>query len=83
MIERMTVSLPKDLREFVDRLAASRRISRSQLIAEFIRAEERKVLDQQLVEGYRATGSEHGRFVEDAIGAGVEAWKSLEPPTPF
>ena len=54
---RLTISLPKDLILFTDKLAEERKISRSEVVASCLReaAKQRALLE----EGYRVMAEEH------------------------
>ena len=76
MIERITVSLPKYISDCANTMAAERKISRSQLIAQLVEAEQKRIVERELAEGYAAMAEEHRRFAEVAIGVASEVWPS-------
>ena len=78
MIERITVSLPKHVSESATSMAAERKISRSQLIAQLVEAEQKRLVERELAEGYRALAEEHRRLAEAAVGTAREVWPSYE-----
>ncbi len=78
MIERITVSLPKHVSEAANSMAAERKISRSQLIAQLVEAEQKRIVERELAEGYAALAEEHRRFAEAAVGTASEVWPSYE-----
>jgi metal-responsive CopG/Arc/MetJ family transcriptional regulator len=58
LTRNVTISLPGDLVEFVDTLAAERATSRSAVIAACLQAEADRRLEEAMVEGYRAMAEE-------------------------
>ena len=71
---RMTVSLTDDVGNFANELATERNVSRSQLFAQLIEEERKRLLDKELAEGYLALADEHRRFAETAVGIIAEVW---------
>ena len=80
MIERITVSLPKYISDSANAMATERKISRSQLIAQLVEAEQKRIVERELAEGYVALAEEHRRFAEAAAGISSELWPSYEKP---
>ena len=78
MIERITVSLPKNVSETATLMAAERKISRSQLIAELVEAEHKRIVERELIEGYAALAEEHRLFADAAVSTASEVWPSYE-----
>ena len=78
MIERITVSLPKYVSDSAKAMATERNISRSQLFAQLIEAEQKRIVERELAEGYAALAEEHRRFAEAAVGIVSEVWASSE-----
>ena len=74
VVERITISLPESLSTFVKEMAVIRKISRSHLIGEMIGEEQRRLLEQELAEGYTASAEEHRLFAEAAFEIVDEAW---------
>ena len=74
MVQRISISLPERVREFIEQRAREQGISRSRLIAELVQAEEARLMEQQLAQGYLAMAEEHARFAEDALEVALEAW---------
>ena len=81
MVERITVSLPKNISDSVNDMVAERHISRSQLFAELIQAEQARIVEKELAEGYIALAEEHQRFAEVAVSAASEIWPRYEQST--
>lgn len=71
---RVTISLNDEVGNFANQLAAERNVSRSQLIAELIEEQRRRLLEEKLSEGYIARREEHLRFAETAVGISAEIW---------
>ena len=81
MVERITISLPKHISDSVNVMVAERKISRSQLLAELIQAEQTMLVEKELAEGYIALAEEHRRFAEVAVTTAGEIWPRYEQPT--
>ena len=81
MVERITVSLPKHISDSVNDMVAERNISRSHLFAELIQAEQARIVEKALAEGYIALAEEHRRIAEVAVSAANEIWPRYEQST--
>lgn len=81
MVERITISLPKHISDSVNEMVAERKVSRSQLLAELIQAEQTRLVEKKLAEGYIALAEEHRRFSEVAVSTASEIWPRYEQPT--
>ena len=81
MVERITISLPKHISDSVNEMVAERKISRSQLLAELIQAEQKRLVERELAEGYIALAEEHRRFAEVAVSTASEIWPRYDQPT--
>ena len=64
---KITISLPQVLLELADRLAEERSTSRSAVIAELLRKEERAQAQLLMAEGYRQLADENRRESEEAL----------------
>ena len=64
---RITISLPQVLLELADRLAEERSTTRSAVIAELLRKEERAQTQLLMAEGYRQLADENRRESEEAL----------------
>ena len=64
---KITISLPQVLLELADRLAEERAITRSAMIAELLRKEERAQTQLLMAEGYRQVADENRREAEEAL----------------
>ena len=82
MVERITISLPKNVSDAVNEMVAERDISRSQLIVELIQAERTRIVEKELAEGYIALADEHRRLADMAVSAANEIWPAYEQSTP-
>ena len=71
---RMTVSLTDDVANFVDQLAAERKVSRSQLFAQLIDEERNRLLEKKLAQAYVEMAEEHRQFADMAVGIAAEVW---------
>ena len=74
MAARVTISLNDEIADFVDGLAAERNVSRSQLFAQLVEEERRRILDLKLAEGYIALADEYRRSAEEAFDIAAEVW---------
>ena len=81
MVERITISLPKNISDSVNDMVAERDISRSQLFAELIQAEQARIVERELAEGYIALAEEHRRFSDVALSAANEIWPRYDLST--
>jgi metal-responsive CopG/Arc/MetJ family transcriptional regulator len=59
---KLSISMPDDLVAFTDKMAEEKKISRSQVISECMRALEKKWKEEELKEGYLAMAEEHKKF---------------------
>lgn len=66
-VEKVTISLPRNVIAFADELANERKISRSKVISACLRdfAEQRRLAE--LEEGYRAMAEENRKFAKMAF----------------
>ncbi len=77
-ISKITISLPKDLVDFADRLAQERSTSRSGVIAGLLDKEEEARIQALMAEGYHEMAEENRAFAEEAIQLASEVlpeWK--------
>ena len=77
-VARLTISLPRDMISFADKIANERKISRSKVISLCLQevAEQRRLAE--LEEGYKAMAEEQRRFAAMALGLAHEVvpeWK--------
>jgi len=73
VIRKVTVSLPRELLEYVDGKAALAREGRSRVIAEVLAAWRASEKDALAVEGYRFYAQETSEFAETSLPAVREA----------
>jgi len=66
-IERLTISLPRDLVELADDIAKKRNISRSKVVAECLREMVRNRTEADMIEGYKETAKANLEFAEDSV----------------
>lgn len=64
---RITISLPQVLLELADRLAEERSMTRSAVIADLLRKEERSQTQLLMAEGYQQLADENRRESEEAL----------------
>lgn len=69
---KVTISLPRPLLEFADRLAQERAKSRSEVIAGLLRKEEEARIEALMEEGYREMAEESLRFARETFEADNE-----------
>ena len=72
-IQKVTVSLPRELVAFADTKAASRGISRSKLIADLLADYNTGEEDALAAEGYQFFAQEAEEFAEASLSAVAEA----------
>jgi metal-responsive CopG/Arc/MetJ family transcriptional regulator len=61
-VEKLTISLPRDLILFTNKVASEMRVSRSKVISSCLREFADRHLREQMEEGYRAMAQEHRQF---------------------
>ena len=71
-VAKITISLPKDLLEVADRLAKERAVSRSSVIADLLKKEERARIEALMIEGYKAMAEEDRRLAEEVFPLVIE-----------
>ena len=64
-VAKVTISLPREMLDIADRLARKNSKSRSQVIAELLKKEEKAQLRALMAEGYRVMGVENRREAEE------------------
>ncbi|MCX6024127.1 MAG: CopG family transcriptional regulator [Chloroflexi bacterium] len=64
---KVTISLPHKLLELADALAQEQSVTRSEIIADLLRREEKARFDALMAEGYREMAEENLRMAEEAI----------------
>ena len=77
-VAKLTISVPRDLISFADKVANERKISRSKVISSCLQefAEQRRLAE--LEEGYKVMAEEHRRFAAVALALAHEVvpeWK--------
>ncbi len=65
---KITISLPTSLLDLADRLAKEHSTTRSGVIAELLKREERAEIEELMARGYREWGDENRREAEEAMG---------------
>ena len=61
-VEKVTISLPRNLLLFADEVASERKVSRSNVVSSCLREFADRRMREQMEEGYRATAQEHRQF---------------------
>lgn len=77
-IERITISLPRDLVALTDEIAHEKKISRSKVVSVCLQELADKRLRREMEEGYKAMAKEHLMFAREAIKIAHEVipeWK--------
>ncbi len=69
---KITISLPPSLLNVADRLAKERSTTRSGVIAELLKKEEKVEIQKLMARGYQQWGEENLRDAEEALGLTVE-----------
>ena len=75
-VEKVTISLPRDMISFADKVASEEKISRSKVVSNCLSELARKHKIQLMEEGYKAMAKEHEQF---AITS-AEAASEVVPP---
>ena len=66
-VEKVTISVPKNLIEITDRIAQEKKISRSKVMSACLEEFAERWLHAEMEEGYKALAKEHLQFAEDSI----------------
>ena len=66
-VSKVTISLPRPLLDLADRLARERSTTRSGMIAELLRKEEKAGIQSHMAQGYREVAEENRREAEEAL----------------
>ena len=66
-VAKITISLPKELLDFADRLARERSTSRSSVIGKLLENEAETRIKAIMAEGYREMAEENRRMAEEAF----------------
>ena len=69
---KVTISIDRQVLENIDRIARSRKVSRSSLFDAAVRALERAEMVSILREGYESMSKEDRETAEDSLSAAVE-----------
>ena len=69
---RISVTLPPDLLDLLDRAAEAARTSRSAVVARLLRARMDEEERELMIEGYRAMADENRRLAEEHLPAAAE-----------
>lgn len=64
---KITISLPRELLDFADRLARERATSRSEAIASVLEKEASAEVEALMAQGYRELAEENRREAEEAL----------------
>jgi predicted transcriptional regulator len=78
---KLTISLPAELAQFVDRLAAEVHRPRSQILADLVEEKRREVFRKSLIEGYQSLAAENRRFASEAMHISAEVWGEVDDST--
>lgn len=71
---RLTISVPEPVVIAVRELSAHRHAPVSQIIAEAVLAERRRLLEQEMIAGYKALAEENHVLAEQALEVDNETW---------
>jgi len=63
-VEKLTISLPKDLIALTDEIAAEMKVSRSKVVSSCLRELAEKRLRAEMEEGYKAMAKEQRQFAK-------------------
>ena len=76
VMRRLTITVPEQVITAARDLGARRRLPVSKVIAEAVLAEQRRVLIQDMREGYEAMAEENLALAEAAIAVDNETWSA-------
>ena len=68
-VEKLTVSVPKELIELADSVAKEKKTSRSKVVAACLQELAEKRLRAQMKDGYKALAKENLKFAKNALPA--------------
>ncbi len=71
-VRKITISLPQELVEFADTVAATMKMSRSKVIAEALAAQKEREEAKLAAEGYRFYAQEANEFADASLRASSE-----------
>ncbi len=77
-VEKMTVSVPRDLIELTSEIAKEKRISRSKVVSACLRELAERRLREKMEDGYKELAKENLTFANDAINIIHEVLPDLE-----
>jgi metal-responsive CopG/Arc/MetJ family transcriptional regulator len=66
-VERITISIPRDLVKLADEIAKKENSNRSKVVSACLREMADKRLETEMIEGYKATAQANLQFAEDSI----------------
>jgi len=66
-VEKLTISLPRNLISFTDKIAKEMKISRSKVVSSCLRELAEKRLREEMEEGYKAIAEENKQFANMAF----------------
>jgi len=78
-IRKVTISLPVNLLDFADRLAAQVKTNRSQVISQALAAVQTQEEERLAAEGYRFYANESLDFAQTTAPASAEAFAAVSP----
>jgi hypothetical protein len=81
-VQRISVSLPQDLAEFLRGKASEQRMPVSAVVAELVAQWRKRQHDELMEEGYREFAEENLEFARTAWPLAVEAWDLWDSPKP-
>jgi metal-responsive CopG/Arc/MetJ family transcriptional regulator len=73
-VGKLTISLPKNLISFADKIASEKNISRSKVIAVCLREMADKRMIAEMEEGYKAMAEENRLLAEQFLPIMAETW---------
>jgi len=71
---RITISVPEPVATAARELSAIRHLPVSQVIGDIVLAERRRLLEQEMIEGYKALAEENRALTEQAMVVDNETW---------
>ena len=77
-VEKVTISLPRNLILFADEVASERKVSRSKVVSSFLQEFADKRLREQMEEGYKAMAKENQQFATLAMDLASEVLPQWE-----
>ena len=72
-VAKVTISLPKAVLEYADRVAGARSVSRSEVVADLLAKDQESATVALMAQGYREMAEENAREAEELFSVAAES----------